>query len=461
MKINKILYLDITIFFITICNFLYIIFSKREPCYNLLYTMPIAYFLAYIIGYRQKHGLKSIFLNSFYIICFFRYQVLPFFIVYSGGNYYGRSPLFPQIDSFLIAYILMIYELIISSIFIFFIFSKIKVKNENDKLNVDIKNKNILSLFLVIAITLIVFDENARSLFNFIIPNILTKDISSYSVISSLIAYYVYAIKQIFFIYMISILSSSNRSVKLGEKSYKFTMSTTFLLLNVIIYMGLNRSDFLIPALASFYIFSKFYKKASKYIFFILLLLLFVIIVLITNTREVRLISKGEDIILDITDFLQVYFGGIYNVAIAVETKEFFPKGINLTNLLYDLFRPIPFFKFIFKDSNLVLSSVYYNERMFMTSFRSQIIPIIGQGYYYFGILFSPIFSLTLIYIANLFYKIIVSKKNSLMVYFLSLQSIRLGFMMGQSMSIQINDLTFNLAIPVILITILSNKIRI
>ena len=176
------------------------------------------------------------------------------------------------------------------------------------------------------------------------------------------------------------------------------------------------------------------------------------ILVLISNSRSYSSISKNTSISEDLVDFFQSYTGGPYNVAIAIESAELFEDERNIGVLIFDFLRPTLGINLIMKNLDINYTNVYFNYRMFFNPNRaSQIMPMIGEGYFTVGIIFAPIVDIIFIYIAFNLKKIQLRKNRIELIYFFMITMIRLGFLMGQNATIQMNDLSFNLFVPLIL----------
>ncbi len=112
---------------------------------------------------------------------------------------------------------------------------------------------------------------------------------------------------------------------------YSFLIS----LFNILIYFGTNRSDIIISAIVSFLLLYKLYGKVMKKYFVVGSITLVVLITIVTSARNNKSISDNTDYLLDLTDTFQVYTGGPYNVAIAVETKAYYPEANHLSVLFF------------------------------------------------------------------------------------------------------------------------------
>jgi len=189
-------------------------------------------------------------------------------------------------------------------------------------------------------------------------------------------------------------------------------------------------------------VFGKIINRYATVGFFLLI----VIIGSVSQHRENVSITGGSNTLVDVTDLFQVYTGGPYNVAISIETKDYYPEASHLSVLLFDVFRPMIGVNILLKDMPQVYSNIYFNMRMWThVDRRSQILPMIGQGNLYFGFLFSPIFSILFVLLAYFLERIYQSTIPLELYYFIGLALIRLGFMMGQNTMNMINDISMNL----------------
>lgn len=104
-------------------------------------------------------------------------------------------------------------------------------------------------------------------------------------------------------------------------------------------------------------------------------------------------VNQGE--YESLSGMLQSYFNGPANVATALAMQQF--EGMKI--FISDLGNNTPFLGFLF--NHLPTSAKNFNYTLYGTwNQADQIIPIIGQGYYYFGIIFAPVFSVVIGWIA-------------------------------------------------------------
>jgi len=430
-----------------------VFFYTNYEGYELLFLHPLTYIFVYslVLSKTLNRDRLRLFFIVLIFISFLRYVLLPLLIVISE-HYGGRSFREPNSETIFIAILLMNYELIVYALFIAYKESKSKRKTAQKNYMHGNKNwfigkKGIdLGYILFIMLTIVGISLYPSSLFNinFIFPTSLDLEYET-SLIENLVIYSILISKQLIFIMIVRKLYL--RYLNNGSLLYIY-LSFLVALFNILIYSGTNRSDILISALISFLVLYKLYGKVTKKYMVLGALLLFIIINIVTQARDHMGISRGTDKLIDTADTVQVYTGGVYNVSIAIETNEIIPDDEYLGMLFFDIFRPMIGVNIFVKDLPFQYSNIFFNKRMWLSiDRRSQILPMIGQGFLYFGFFLAPIFGLLFI---NLFY--FLERKlhdtNSLEIYyFLSLVMVRLGFLMGQNTMNMINDMSMNLVL--------------
>lgn len=442
MKIDKFFeILKIVPSILSLLAFFYVGFNVNQSGYDFLNLLPLCYFFFYSFVLKKNlYVTSTIFYKVFNVVVFFRFVVLPFYLVYA--QYYGgRSPQMPSNFSFDYAHVLMIYELIVTTIVASY-FEKKNIKSEEPNLSIELSfKKNIVFFFFIMAVSLfLIVNKSWLLVVNFFVANPLEIDVSGDILIE---AFLFIIVKQIVVVYLISFLAIKYKK----SKNFIFLILTFLILaINIGVFIGTNRSDVLVPAIISLLLISKlFSKKVVKGVVVFAVIGVFLMISQITETRNFSSISNGKNEQVDQADFLQVYLGGPYNVALAVETDEKFPEASNIEVLFFDIFRPMIGINFLVKDLDINYSNIYFNRRLFKSDSRSQIMPMIGQGNLFFGPVFAPLFSVFFVFLAYKFNDFVKKSSNTLVYYFFTLSIARMGFLMGQNSMNMINDLSFNI----------------
>ena len=140
------------------------------------------------------------------------------------------------------------------------------------------------------------------------------------------------------------------------------------------------------------------------------------------------------------SDSLQSYFSGVNNVAIAVETKEMF-GNYDFNSIATDITRGVVYVNSFFTSSKSSLTDfnvAYYNGG---TS-RDQILPIIGQGYLYFGFILSPLLTVITMILLMFFDSKIIKQRDLLIKYIYAYVGLKLGLFMMSNFTILLSFMT-------------------
>lgn len=463
VKVEKkysVFYLNFFLFFICILISIIIFFLNDHEGYKLLFTQPILFGFVFILLFSKiLRGNSRLFFVILTGISFIRYVLLPLFIVISG-YYGGRSSIEPKSESYIMAILLINYELIVAAIFIAIMEKRrLNIPNNFSTLKLNFNNKDIVYYLVIIFsfFSIILFPSIQKSI-SFIVPSTQEIDLSF---IENLILYFVIVSKQLLFIIITKKLYSLY--IKTNNRNI-IALNFIVGLFNILIYFGTNRSDIVISAFVTFILLYKLYGRIVRKYLYMGAIILTSVVILVTNYREHASIVEKPDFFTENADLFQVYTGGPYNVAIALETKEYFPEANHPSVLFFDIFRPMIGINILVKDLPFQYSNIYFNQRIWLdVDRRSQILPMIGQGNLYFGYLFSPLFSIIFISIFYFLERKTLLTKNIEIYYFLNLAMMRLGFFMGQNTMNMINDMSMNLVLFLFIFfinKIVKNSIR-
>lgn len=432
----------------------YVYYTTDHDGYENLYLQPLVFSIIFILLLSPLlFKNNNIFISIFSIVAFIRYTILPVLIVYT--NYYGgRSLVPPNAASYSNAINLMIYELVVISIIIYIVFKKSSNKNNNITEYFVPKNNFIYILFILFSISMLIISPNSIRYFSFLAPTENTLNLGEGSNLNSITFYLLLTSKYLVFLLIMSGLYK--KYLKTKGKIYVL-FSLIVVLVNISIIFGSNRADFIIPAIASLLLFYKMYPRYGKIVSVFIGVLIISITLLISNERSLASYTDGSNVLVDTTDLLQIYLGGPYNVAIASEITVSNPQQRNLGYFAYDMLRPTIGMNLLLKQYDVPMSSYIFNERIFFTDQRSHNIPIIGQGYLYFGFILSPIIYIFFIILIKFFLNIIEKERRIELVFFLTIPVARVGLGMGQNGTILMNDISFFLVMSLI-IYYLNNK---
>ena len=385
--------------FISIIVCLIVLFSNVADGYEFLFCLPLFFSILLILFFRMyfyplyDYGIGFWSVN---IVMFIRYTITPLMIILSE-NYSGFGPN-PTKDSMYLAVFMMIYEMIIA--------------------------------FLVIRLTAQSCRESQRKLYDFkprsytiLKPYFLVGIFAAFAGMI-LIPYPQLLIPQeIFFLSeqytrvtidatfsgALGIISKSFKIVLLlfalaiFKKMYDKKQSTVFVYLSglaFLIFIGLNtgtsRWTILIWMLIAIVILTQLYPRQGKLMRNIIVALGFASIISISMYKFSWAIANAEKPLVQIFSIMssqfQDYFSGPRTVAQAIEMKELFGTQISLSTLLNDFIGSIPFISNYVNQSNRL--NVYFNLYNYIpVGNTSLIVPMVGCGYAYLGLIFAPIFT--------------------------------------------------------------------
>lgn len=211
--------------------------------------------------------------------------------------------------------------------------------------------------------------------------------------------------------------------------------------------------------MTSTYIILKLYPKYKKILCVCIICIAVPMITLISEYRD----NSFDSPIKESEKELNAYLGGIYNISVAVDMRKTFYNEINMSNFIYDTLRPVIFLGSILgKNMNSKLTVELFNMEFFgHGNNKSQIVPIIGQGYFYFGFLGAWILEGFALIFALKLEQFFMKTENLEYKFFTLYILLRLALMQGLSFTIIINNISYKFVLPMLLIWINSKIVGI
>lgn len=392
---------------------------------------------------------KKILILIIDMIYFVRLVLISFMVVYSGW-YEGRSLISPVIESYHKAIYLLITEYVFANIFYYiFVVSKdinLKKKNLNFRMDKDRIKDTVYIAFLIFNILLIFFNSQNISFLG--IGKSSSSDIGlEENMLFTLMNISLYVSKYILIGFVVRYFYNNYKITP----NYKYIFySTFFILLINMVFIGDNRMDALLPIITSLLLLNYLYGKKMMIFNFVIALFAICALYLISIIRGSFEYNITSDTSSLITDYLQVYFGGVYNIALSLEASNLNTNN-GLLVFLYDLVRPFLGLNFLWRSDVMQMSSTIFNMRIFGASGHiTQIIPLIGQFYIPFGYIGIVIAPFLISILLRLFLNYL---KNSYVIESIIIIAIliRLCFAYFQNLSIFINEMSSLLIIFIVL----------
>lgn len=405
--------LKVYIFAISILVSIFIaINSYNIAGYNIYFLVPLFYgYLVLVCKEITSCLFKRIGLTVMLFVLLIRYVALPY--IACLGNYSSTLGVKPSGNLVFYGIILTLMEMVT----IFFV-STLLIKNLNKKNWTDymLQNSNeingmeqnkitsteqlnstlIYKFLILMAILIIVLFPEVISDYRFIFGKGNYVETISITFPGAGLFRTI-----IIFAQYIAVLLIINYSYKkyLERPRFKYVIySISSVLINMTITSNLSRFTILVPAIAFTYLLITLFQKEKNKIAFILFGGLFVGL---TFLSVIKFFGQGRGNIGNAVNYawwantFQAYFAGPKNIAIAIRTKELVKNiyGVFPVKLLFtDLFSNVAVInKLVETDVNSIklFNYSYYGSTIAV----DQIVPLIGTGYFYFGFIFSPLWT--------------------------------------------------------------------
>lgn len=417
-KIN--FFIEIIIIVSSLCITILLFFSKQENA-SLLFLLPLLFCILKVIYIKYIYLFKNI--TSFMIVSlsYLKNVLIPFLLYLSdykllnyGYEIYFKRSGIRKIESYNNAILLLAYEMIVIFTLLCYLNSKYNKYTKNNKYQkISKKTKFFFYVSLIyMFVVLFIYPElikNFQLLFQIGEPEHVFKLRSlryggeGIPAIFHTILNSIFAILQILFpIYFIVYLNK--------KKSILLNYLLLFLLL--LIFNSAKGNTFIAIIILLYTLFNM-YPKHRKIIkgTGILILGIGIIFLFIKNKNGVL----EESYFSNLSVLLSTYFSGILNVAYSLKME----KG-EYYIILVDILKSIPFISGEFFKNTLASTSIFNYTINQNNLYQDQILPMIGQGYFYFGKVLAPILP-CIILIIGFSYEIKLKKEKNLLyknIYF-------------------------------------------
>lgn len=366
------------------------------PEYANIWMLPFS--LGVMILFMGRVIDQTIHMMSFkivYSVEFLRYVIIPFFMVFNNF-YHSDWYTIPSENACRLAVILMCYELIIECMMICFISKRIySFKNKF----VSVSNRQfyykgtmivkVLCYFIIAAVLALCVLRRYQlriSIFMFTVPGESHVLIIGEQLVSC-------ALLLLYFSYSLPVLREIRQY---GINTNRILKFFSLSLLWVGIGFGDARMTYIIKAFCILYILSLYVEGSTAGLSRAILIVAGVSVVAMTlldenATHGIFYFTADAEYKSKYAYTLQKYFSGPYNIAKAIDVKESGVIG-GITDRIQQFFVDIFYNVYPFSmNSDVKTTAYYFNHELYGRDFTvsSQIVPLIGQGYIYFGFILS------------------------------------------------------------------------
>lgn len=427
MKINKYLF-NIAILTTSLLSFIITLsfYNNFSAGYHKMLLLPVCFLVVYFFVLNNLRKIDIPFtVYGIILMQWIRFVLMPPICAIAGENA-GFSYINPRIESIELAITLMIYELMVISLFsLFFLgINRNKEVNKADKKELYLYgNRFVYVMFIVVVLCVMFTVGRNNQLLNFIyIP------IQGTERIGDITDTYLVLARQILIIGLFIIfLWSVNFSKIMFEKTKKriFVNFAIFVaMLNVSVIVGERRTAQIYTAVVCMWILLKSFPLFKKRILFNIGLTAFTVLLLMSIYKFFAAYIQGSYLAAmsnanaDIAWWsrtLQSYFFGPENIAITIDFSKSY--ALNIQNLLFDFTRSFFGISFVMKDKG-ILTSEMFNTFVYGTfTPTGHVISALGYGFIYFGVLFSPLISILNIMICSQVEKKMYTSKSYEMAF--------------------------------------------
>jgi hypothetical protein len=442
--------------------FLFIDFSNLEDGYHITILLPFIFLCCFFMFlWDPVFNKRTPFIVLFTCVAFIRYVVLSFITV-NNGSYMGISGVHPSPESLTFAGLLMCWELIVSSMFLYY-WSKKKLSYNLPKVADLTSNANVAIYIAVIifSVALLILIPQARQGLSFFGDVTYTSEVESVFILG-LRELFVNA-KYFLIFTLIIILKRRNKvgQIKNRLSSYLTVLITSILIIGI--RVGTNRKQLLSDSLAVLLTLWRAYPKFKKTTTISITSIAILLVAITTLFRGMT--DSLNSFFLDYFDmeFLQPYFLGQYNVAIAIEASSLFSYMIDIKTYILGFIRPLFGIGSFIGNIDFTMVATLFDARMSMGLLGTrgdQILPMVGEGYILFGFILSPLFLIITVRLGIFFDSLYTKSKNLEIVFISSIISFYLAQGMILNSTIILNMLSFRLAIfiPIVWLAYLFTK---
>ncbi len=444
--------------FAILTSMLLLCHMEKPEEYQLLFLLPSTFSIIMLIFLTcKKNILDSIVKTILTCGYFVRSTITPF--VMRFGNYSSKvtnESAFENMDK---AIFLMCFEIILVFLIIFVKKTKARKQENQYKNKLSFKTKNLLIIIIsliIITVAFLLIYPDLKEVYGFFlfynIEQITIHDIAVNNLIESLppLVYPIYKIivdvlRELIPIYLVLIIKDKWKQ----REGAGFWVSIIIIGISLL-FMSDDKAVSLYLAIALMlmlgYLYPTYIKKSIK------LGVIIAIIISIVLFGKDTTSSESENFMESASDSLQAYFGGIDNVAVALNLTPF-----HLDRLPINTGKSITIVAYFFRQYDS-MSYIFNTEFHGYSGRTNHIIPLIGEGYYYFGYLASGLLHFTIISLAIYMEKKSHRTENMLKKYICTLACIILSITPIMYNWVICTNLFTSLIIPIMVIYKISSK---
>lgn len=422
---------------------------------NNLVLIPLIFLILFVVFPSfSRYMFNNLGITVINFTMLLRYVVSPLLMAIYGSDIQIGSSVSMVIQGQAVN--LMLYEMIVLFV-IFAIFHKYFYSNKNEFQNVKSRPNLFGWIFVLLALVLVALDPSSVGRYSFIWSASQLNNDALANV--SLAALFV-QLAQI--VVTIGILNIIYRYYERRPSILYLFLSLIVIMISVSFIIGTSRSSIILPLITGLFTIFILYKKYRKLIItvsgILSLLVISISTVLKLNTNIVtgRGLYHSAGVLENFNTDLQIYFSGLTNISHSIESSYVY-QPFHINGILGDITHSVVFINSFFSDFQSAL--VTFNDMFYKkVGVSDQILPMLGQGYLYFGTILAPIFSIIVLLVVMLLDKNIHNSNSVFTLYVYAYLCLKFSLFFMSNATILLSFFT-NFFLVLLIIAILNNKI--
>lgn len=370
--------------------------------FQYLYLVPLTFGIYFSCSRLANLFFKNISMAFFTVILMLRYLATPLIMAVSGkysAMFNGVASSASQKD---LAVKLMLYEMLILfvtiELCIVFIYRRGASKKKEGKKAQQYPNTVYIVSICAGLLGVLIF-PGLMSKFNFLFVN-RSMEVINRKTLEVILSYFLELTQAILFIIAVKY------AVKRKENGQKYSRLLILALsvLNIAFLWTTNRMTIFIITGTTLAILLYVFPERKKGLIFIISALSVIMVVLLSSyrlfgTTGSQVDDRGFAHFLQIENLsrqFQIYFAGPDSIAGSAATGEYYGRLLTGKTFLNDTFLAVNFIRQlpIFLHDQINSTGYYFNLYCSNGNQYGLIVPMVGQGYLYFGFLLSPVFTI-------------------------------------------------------------------
>lgn len=419
-----------------------------------LILIPLIYFCLFLIFPSfSRYMFNNLGITILNFTMLLRYIVSPLLMSIYGSNVQIGSPVGLATQEQ--AVYLMLYEMILLFV-VFGIFHKYFYFKQASFNYVKARPNLFGWLFVLIVLALALRDPSSIGRYSFIwsashLNNDALEDVS-------LVALLVQLAQVVITVGILNII------YKFYEKKpnilYLF-LSLFVIVVSASFIIGTSRSSIILPLVTGLFTVYLLYKNYRKLIIVLSSSLVLIIIGVSTLLKQNTNITTGRGLyhsagaLENFNTDLQIYFSGLANIGHSIETSYIYDP-FQYYAITGDLAHSIIFVNKFFSGFQSAIIS--FNDMFYKRiGVSDQILPLLGQGYLYFGVILAPIFSVIILFIIMTLDKNIYKSRSVFSLYIYAYLCVKFSLFFMSNATILISFFT-NFFLILFIIALLNRK---